>query len=279
MKYPLEIASVVRKQTFYIESRLSAIDPSQDESPLKIHNRFSRFVFCIINEEKKAVTANIPVSEMFSILEKSRYAFWKHLDNLSVPQNPAYTTKFHSGALKGMSPAEVLLEKGIDTLRSQYKWLKENLNNFPNNQKLMDAIMQAVDLSEKNELIAHPHSKINLYTADIRPLINRTREDGKSFVYRISINWNLGMDYPVEIDISNYYAPVKKMEDGTLNVQIKEKVDEIHSVMDLSSKEWLEMVHRIDSNIKNFETLHSEKMWKKALEIEKQNRESTNENV
>ena len=73
-KYPKEIYSAVRNQTFAVSSELYRAVGRRGESPLKVYNGFSRMVFCIINENKESLTANLPVWECANIRELTRIA-------------------------------------------------------------------------------------------------------------------------------------------------------------------------------------------------------------
>ena len=55
MNNPTELASVVRNQTLIVQNGLSLAGTGNDENqPLKVYSSFSRFIFAIINGDKKA---------------------------------------------------------------------------------------------------------------------------------------------------------------------------------------------------------------------------------
>lgn len=271
MKGPKEILSIVRSQTLVISNELSKI-PAEETTPLKFHSKFSRFTITIINEERKAANGNIPIREMEDLIRRSGFAYQKELEAELLPKavkgnevdSPAYTVRFTNGTMKGKTPAQVLAEdpgNGSDALNRQYKWLQSNLNKYPKNQEQMDAIRDAARLHREGKLC--PVTSIaslpafTIYEPGFRPLIRKQREDGKSFVYEIRITWNFGQNYPVEVEIQNYYAPVIKKENGMLNVLLKEKSvnDSITNKMKLSSMEWMHVIHMLETSIRTFEDL------------------------
>lgn len=48
-KYPLEVASIVRTQTFSVESHLALARAADGDSPFKVFKKLSRFIFALIN--------------------------------------------------------------------------------------------------------------------------------------------------------------------------------------------------------------------------------------
>ena len=280
MKYPLEIVSVVRTQTLYFEASFGRAKSEENEAPLHIYNKFSRFKGCLINDKKVAATCNIPIDEIPGIVARSNYAFQSDINNTPMEDNdPAYSVKFTSGNLKGKSPAEVLIhsEDGEKLLNEQYKFLKENLAKFPNNQKIMDAIKDAAEKKKSGTLKeVNKTSTIPLYVAEMRPLMTRTREDGMTFTYKVEIDWNIGMTYPVEVKISNYYAPVKKNEKtGMINVLYdqRDKSSEVNNSMKLTASEWMDILYKFQMSMRTFEQLNALKVWEDALNADKSNRE------
>ena len=115
-----EIVSIVRKQTFAVRScfvkaeSLESVrkkDPQnqrerKDESPLNIYGggALSRFPVVVINTEKQAATANIPVDDAPYIFRRSAFATQKDMENELAPakatageiKSKAYTVRLTS---------------------------------------------------------------------------------------------------------------------------------------------------------------------------------------
>lgn len=272
-KNPREIAYIVEKSTFAILDGLTKADIENEEEPLTLHSRkFSRFSFLIINQDKKAATANLNVKEMFGFLAKSRFAMQQEMlyrfnvtDAKEEEELPsAYTVTIASGSLKGRTPADVLLndgEEGKKLLNNQYTFLKNNLAKYPKNKTQMDAIVNASTLLKEGKLDADTAGKgqikkIPLYSSGLRPLVNRKNNAGMSFVYELTVDWLLGEKRPLMITIVNYYAPVIKKDDGMLNVQVKQRDQTTlrNNTVNLTFEDWAYVQHMIETDIERFES-------------------------
>ena len=271
-KNPREIAYIVEKSTFAILDGLTESNIENEEEPLTLHSRkFSRFSFLIINQDKKAATANMNVKEMFGFLEKSHFAMQQELlyqfnsgSNEEEELPLAYTVTITSGTLKGRTPADVLLndgEEGKKLLNNQYTFLKNNLSKYPKNKTQMDAIVNASQLLKEGKLDADAVGKgqtkrISLYSSGLRPLVNRKNNTGMSFVYELTVDWLLGEKRPLMITIVNYYAPVIKKDDGMLNVQVKQRDQTTlrNNTVNLTFDDWAYVQHMIETDIERFES-------------------------
>ena len=272
-KNPREIAYIVEKSTFAVLDGLTEADIDNEEEPLTLHSRkFSRFSFLIINQDKKAATANLNVKEMFGFLAKSRFAMQQEMlyrfnvtDAKEEEELPlAYIVTIASGSLKGRTPADVLLndgEEGKKLLNNQYTFLKNNLAKYPKNKVQMDAIVNASQLLKEGKLDADAVGKgqtkrISLYSSGLRPLVNRKNNAGMSFVYELTVDWLLGEKRPLMITIVNYYAPVIKKDDGMLNVQVKQRDQTTlrNNTVNLTFEDWAYVQHMIETDIERFES-------------------------
>lgn len=274
-KNPKEIAAVVRTETFMISNELSSANMENGDYPLSIYSSFSRFPIAIINEQKKAATANIRIEDMFQIIKKSKiisrmdYENSLKDDDSELPS--CYTTLITSGKLKGRTPVDALLNvpDGATLLKNQYKWLADNVKRYPKNKILMDAIAEAAKLKEEGKLNADLNKtslSATIWEVGMRPLTRRKREDGKCLVYEASIKY-LGTEHPIEITIVNYFAPVIKKDDGTLNVLASQAADRRVNKMSLSMAEWDNIIHLIETNIQLFELSEGPKLTKTATQI------------
>lgn len=271
-KNPREIAYIVEKSTFAILDGLTESNIENEEEPLTLHSRkFSRFSFLIINQDKKAATANMNVKEMFGFLEKSHFVMQQEMlyqfnsgSNEEEELPLAYTVTITSGTLKGRTPADVLLndgEEGKKLLNNQYTFLKNNLSKYPKNKTQMDAIVNASQLLKEGKLDADAVGKgqtkrISLYSSGLRPLVNRKNNAGMSFVYELTVDWLLGEKRPLMITIVNYYAPVIKKDDGMLNVQVKQRDQTTlrNNTVNLTFDDWAYVQHMIETDIERFES-------------------------
>lgn len=277
--YPLEIALVQKKQTFYINSHLVPV--GKDDAPLLTYKNpesLSRYELVIINEDKKATTANVPVNEILRLQRISDYLYPKHLEKTWKPKT-ADDVIITSGKLKGRTPSQVLLEDadGKDSLRSQYKWLQDNLDKYPKNKIQMDAIVQAVKLFDEGKLEgATELNNISLYVSGMRPLTSRSVPDSLDtkfkFVYEITLEWLLGEN--VTVSILNYYAPVEKLPDGRLNVMKSayDKATFIKNSMTLTADEWMNCLYNISMDMRRFEQVHAQGTYDESVKQSYNNR-------
>ena len=195
----------------------------------------------------------------------------------------AYSVKIGNGKHKGKTPAEVVKEGGEQDLIRQRKWLEEHLSQYAGNQKQIDAIDAALKLKKAGLLECNASTEksapdgrgVKIYEALYRPLVRKKNENGKCFVYEISVTWYLGQEYPVAVRISNYYAPVvENPKTKMLNVKASEAEGKVNSEMLLSAAEWNSILDAVDYNMKQFAVLHAKDCYKDALETDKKNREA-----
>lgn len=280
---PRECLSIVRDQTLILENKLTKASFELGNEPLKLyHNAFARFNFVIINSNKKPASASIKVNEIPYIMTASDYTAKKELD-LSLTKSDdekldvAYTTKIITGKHAGKTPAQLLLdvdniEENKQFLVSHYNWLKENMSKYPNNKHLMQAISNATNLYKEGKLKdikVDNADEMMIYNSGYRFNIRKQREDGKTLIKELSIKWIFKRNYPVQICIKNYYAPVKRNDDGTVNVLAKESSDHLINTMNLSFAEWENMKYMIKTSMRLFENSISEECLEYALKTEK----------
>lgn len=296
MNNPMELASVVRNQTLIVQNELSLAGENDDKNPpLVVYSGFSRFVFAIINADRKSATANIRVGEIPGIACASEYAYRMHMDSIYQPKpvekneggvdtsSPAFTKRITAGTMKGKTPVEVIVgaenkDAVIDQLRNQYKWLKENAEKNPKyaagNKEQMDAITQAVNLYKDGKLtedvVASAKTSatgmiVPIYSTGFRPLRSREKRNNKTFVYEVKIDWNIGSDYPVTVEIKNYYATVNEKEDGTLNVLVATKEGEQKNTMALTAGEWQNILYMAQANMRMFEQKNASACYSAAV--------------
>lgn len=123
----------------------------------------------------------------------------------------------------------------------------------------MEAIREAATLLMKGELeekTIQPQQPIVIYDSGFRPLVRKQREDGLSFVYEVHITCNPGNNYPIVVEIQNYYANVKTLPDGRLNVEGGSKTDIQISQMKMSTDDWSYILYMLQLNMRAFEETH-----------------------
>lgn len=284
MKYPNDIFKAQnKKSTFSISAHFSKED---GEAPMRVFKEpFSRFKLTLIENGGSSASANLPVQKVEPVLQKSKALYNVSLSAATVQSTEndsvAFTYRFATGRLKGKSPAEVLREEGYEqgksTLNTQYKWLKDNLEKYPGNQKGLDAIKAAASLSAEDLGSEKPAAApVTILKEEVRPLVRNKREDGMCFCYGINIVYTPGKDYGVSICIENYYAPVVVREDGTMNVHSSQmdKTSLKRYVMNISLDNWIEAVSMMELSRNAFYFSNFNSAYKTANEEERKNRQA-----
>jgi len=279
VKYPWEIVSKVQtKRTFSVEAAFG-VNATEDK-PLNVFNKFSRYKLCVI-ENGVATTANIPIDILSAVEKKTDKAVDKYLDFLWASKSeegntPAYTTRFFAGDLKGKSPVDVLLEEGGKAkLESQKKYLEDNLAKYPKNKNLIDAINEALSMDQTNiatTIVAPPPMKI--LEIGTRPLESKKREDGMWFCYEVKVILTPSNNYPVSVEVANYYAPVERDKNNLLNVLLskKDKESELVNTYYMSIEDWLDVVDKMVSEKNEFIRLHKADAYVRAEKASEENR-------
>ena len=283
--YPKEVSHVIRQQQFSLRSELSiarTYDEKNPSNPFGVYSGFSRFVAAIVNKEKKPVTGNIPVVDLADIFDRTRLATQFAEQNAKsasgTPSSAAYTVKIASGQFKGKTPAEVLIEdpENKNALAKQHEWLKGNLDKYPNNKAQMEAIVEACTLLLDNKLRDCGSSVFTIYESDLKYLRSRQRADGMVLIYQVKVVWNLGDDYPVEVTITNYYAPIEKDAKTGMTHILSSKRDPatvLVNSMKLTRAEWLNCVREVQTHMAQFEMLNAKALFDDAEKCDRENRE------
>ena len=277
-KYPEEAVSIVRQKTFSWTPKFVLAKAADGEDPAKVHDsRYSRIETTLIDSDKSFVTSCIKPMSLPGIIKASEYAYNKHMDALYAPKtvvsggsDASYSMKFLSGKLKGKTIAEVALSEGEETLKKQYDWLKENLEKFPKNKELMDAINVTVKALREGKLSADSAAAtsaayINIYESmKGNPYKPMKGNDKLFFVHDTKIHYFLGDNYPVNITIKNYYAPLIKDENGKQKVDKanadKKSVVEVN--MKLTADEWVYVCYQTADALNRFSFVHANEIEK-----------------
>lgn len=302
VSYPHQVASVIQKKngkskTLGIDAELSIprIDSENEKAmPLEMHSGFSRFVATLIEkgDNKSFVKANIPADDISYIYEKTQLALLAYSNakmqnaSSSASEIPAcYTAVFGMGKFKGKTPAALLMEdpNNEQELIAQGEFLNKNAEKYPANKTMVAAIKEAIMLHRAGELKPVDNNAcqtgiIELYNEQTKPLRSNTDDKGNTFVYGIKIICDISRNLPFSFEITNCYAPVKVMQDGTLRVEMKsaEKIQTIS--MNLSEKDWVKIISRLNKTLENFEMINFKEQLKKAVVASMKNRQSAQEN-
>ncbi len=152
-------------------------------------------------------------------------------------------------------------------------WLSANASKYPNNQKQIDAINEALDLFDAGALnsdVAVESSddyeySMMVYDSGLK-FKSKKNDKGYNLVYNISITCEPSKDYPFNVTIMNCYAPVESLSSGQKTIKLNQAVDTIKASLVMKDMEWYTLLSRISATLYNFEAMHFEEQYRKAME-------------
>lgn len=286
MKYPNQVISYKRpEKVIGVDAALSL---QTEDSPLEMHNGFSRFIVSIVDKKQNiAPTANIPARDVAAIYEKSKAAM-AYLVNSALMANVqisngenttplAMTEKIFLKPFTGMTPAEVLLsdpnnKAELERLRDQV--LAKNADKYPKNKKQMEAIDEAIRLmlegnlegSNKDTPAVVPNKPYNIYATEYKYKSNQN-EKGYHLVYSISIVFDPSKNNPFIVNITNCFAPVESLEDGRKNIVMGKAEDTRKAFFALTTEEYFELASVLKNTKERFEIVN----FKSQYQLMKEN--------
>lgn len=228
---------------------------------------------------------NIPAREINELKLKSDIAVEKLMTSGLVTgsnngnsegfsSSPAFTVPLMLTAFKGQTPGNVLAvdpAKKDDLLKGK-KWLEDNLAKYPNNQKQIDAINEAVNLLEIGELnadsaVTKPLSNgvLTIYKREFK-YKNKKDQNGNHLVYTIEITCDPSKNMPFEVNVMNCFAPVVTSGSGQTIVKTAEAVNTKRAGISMTDSEWVGLVGQAYDLYQNFKTINAATAFKKAAE-------------
>lgn len=157
-------------KTLGLDFNLSAPSGKGNVPALHLHDEFSRYVLTLIDNsgnERKIIKVNIRAFEIAHLVrEYDHVDLAKFFHEMQAPKDeaeqeatkpsPAYTVRIRAGAMKGKTPAEILMEDATKEgeLVRHRDWLAGFLGQYPKNQEVIDAIDDAIYLLSEGQLTA-----------------------------------------------------------------------------------------------------------------------------
>lgn len=245
----------------------------EDEDPMLITAPWSRFEICITEKGNGSVSINIDLSDIQGAVDKTNFAFFKHQEALLTsarqPNSPAYNIKFKAGRYKGMTPAEIL-SKGPEEkneLLVQREFLEKNLKSYPKNREIITAIDDAISKYDTGKLSLSECSesqgiKIPVLIYPVKPNKKIKNKDGLIKIAKLDVQYVIGAEYPVEISITNLWAPLKDDEPVYSQAQ-----DQSLLSFTLKHEEWSNLLHTMQLRADSFTITHELTARKRAEAI------------
>lgn len=282
MKYPKQIAVIRRpKKTLGIDSFL-AYPAGNDEAPLA-HAGYSRFEVNLIDKHDDGGTfvgvANIPVNDVHIIKYRTKAAInllytpsvtKDNAKSSSSKSSLAFTQTLADRNFKGKTPGDILSSDPSqkDALMKVREWLAANVGKYPNNQKQIDAIDEAVALLDMGSLAVEnsvaSSTVFSVYKSDFK-FKKKKDEKGNNLIYGIEISMDSSKTYPFSVQITNYYAPVETLKDG--QVRIGKRVGDLKVCsISLSDAEWVAVAETMCNRLRDFDICSAREQIKKSEE-------------
>lgn len=274
MKYERQIVAFKKKtkigfSTFCVDDYL---EPKQNEEdgPLELHAGYSRYLITILETNEglwNDVTANIPVKDVINIKgnydrililkdTKDMLNSITHANNVSLDSEEPKI--FSLREFSGMKPSEILAKDSANKqkLLEHIKVLEDNLSKYPKNRDIIVAINKAIENMDNNVNEDKNFGTIGTINKEIyHPAIKyfRTKKEGLNLCYEIKITYNDGLNYPVIIEISNFYAKVVTKDNGTTTIEASNKKDLITKKYLFTVSDFDYVINRMVDNIRLFE--------------------------
>ena len=290
MRYPKEIYSETREQTFCVIDALVKSKGTDGSEPLKIYDSiFSRFDLTIINKEKRFATYFISIDEFPNIREMSKIAYAEEIHRRlygkgegEATSSPAYTTKFKMGNYAGKPPAEIILTEGPEGVQRQMNFLENSVRQNPryerNNRPVINACQDALNLYAAGKLVKDTvTSHLVLFSMPFAfANVHKRRPDGTCRTRQMDIRWNFGEAEPVQITIMNCWAPTTKRADSPLETPVLGQAkDKVVNVFRMTASKWMKCIDAMETDKRLFENKVWPELRKMAENEDWHNRQQT----
>lgn len=224
-----------------VNDRLSHVDESAEATYLELLHPAAVYRVSILGDIQNGLSAvaNIRPEDVRLLGMRLEFAEKKLFDREASKKtsinagadvanhgSSAFTVTFTMGRLKGKTPGGYLNEAtdkdaAIKELRTQYDFLAQNAAKYSGNQRVMDAIKNAIECYELGALDenAAPSaeeglSEVALYSPPEKTFRKDTKTlpDGRVLTkcYQILISFIPSNEYPYQVVIRNRYALIDK---------------------------------------------------------------------
>jgi hypothetical protein len=101
-----------------------------------------------------------------------------------------------------------------------------------------------------------------------------TNAKGHRLFYGMTVECYYTNKYPWVVTIENFFAPGQQTSKGGLTPKIEEKSGYAKGVIRLNDMEWSQLITRMETDIRSFESLYYGRLYKQAIEIDDAHREA-----
>ncbi len=253
-KYPLQIW-VAARAGMSLTCASDLHSPEENDirnSPMEMHTGTSVFRMAIAYSKKGSVVANIPAKDIPYLLEQ--YQFQRnmlHQQMLKKPNTPAYTVPIKERNCQNKTAAEVLqMQNGMNILTNARKFFANNLDRYPANGQMVNAIDEALSLYQSRRLVSSV-TLSPLYKSAVKPKSTKD-ENGRNTVYSITISGSASSSVDWTFELYNCKAFLKNM--GKLKVvDMEHAVDKKTLTFKVTQQEMDLFIYRLRSTMENYE--------------------------
>ena len=190
---------------------------------------------------------------------------------MSKPNTPAYTVPIKERNCKNRTAAEVVqMENGLNILTNARKFFAANLDRYPKNQQMVEAIDEALYLYQSHSL----SQSINLpplYSSPVKPKSTADKNNRRT-AYSISISGSSSLSVDWTFEIFNCKAFLKDL--GKLKtVDVEHAEDKRTLTFKVTQQEMDLFIYRLQSTLENFERMNFLGQYKTAKRHVKYSRE------
>ena len=294
-QYPKQIACLHgNKNSLDIQAEMVKVNEEGNDSPLEMHRgALSRFVLTL-KDSGGFTVSNIPAWDVAAIVEKTRAVTSKtvtgkilneavlerlkekasvgekiepeELEELTAASKVSPEIYTYSIPLCGSkTAAEMVIDEGLARAMSQEQYIRKlslkETGFQERNKKEARLLKEAIDLYQEGKLSERDPNALSIYSAGPKPRLSKTDKDGNSQVYSVKIVYHQGRNFPWEVAISNWWAKVDKIEDGSLRVGSKASTGNATKRINLSDSDYYGMIHRMERTLEMFENSIFDEMF------------------
>ena len=162
-----------------------------------------------------------------------------------------------NGRLKGKTPLQVLNEpNGRNTLLEQRDYYVQHLQSFPSNATFIDAIDDALNNPQNANVQSVPVASgiYTIYKALLHGNCNKPHQQMQNMFYTTDciIEYLFGNNYPINITISNYYAPINRDATGRQQVVASQATPKDTKSMRLSVSDFAYLIEQVKASKHDF---------------------------
>lgn len=290
------------QKTVAFNAMLSAPADTDKNGPMQWAG-YSRFTVTIIDKTGENVAyphANIPQSDMHGIYAKKNAIVNARTihEMITLSNGGSASSSGDSvsnldptiifGKHKGKKVSEAVATMTQEEIKKQIAFYEDKIAKFPSNIEFVKAFSSYLDGNEETAEASSASMPMvpslrfgatTLYEQKMKFLRSNTDDKGNVLVYSIAITYNPAMRYPYDLRIENGYAPIAETATGGFNVEASKIINKISATFKFGDAEFEEVVDKLYSNCRDFESMMFSTQYRKAKRIAAEEAKYTDEQI